>query len=267
MSSDPPVPPDTQEEVGLVKLVLATKAVRHELNEVEALTDYSPRGVDEICESVAREALTAAGIPDLENALSAARQERDEAEARELTVRKAWAKNVEQTRVEYRKAMNERVAEVEAASRDREGRLEEAAARMNRVRIDARDGAVEFERKRAEGFERALESAVADVERLLASRDVEGRLRAKNGEPCDCETPGDWHRVANDFQRAMFEERRQARFAVIERDALEGAIKAALRTLDTMGLEGGEVCRGLRAALADVPTPQRALAPSKTEED
>jgi hypothetical protein len=86
---------------------------------------------------------------------------------------------------------------------------------------------------------------------LAASRDREGRLEAKNGEPCDCETPGDWHRVANDFQRAMFEERRQAGFAVIERDALEGAIEAALRTLDTMGLEGGEVCRGLRAALSD----------------
>jgi hypothetical protein len=33
---------------------------------------------------------------------------------------------------------------------------------------------------------------------------------ARNGKPCDCETPGDWHRVANDFQRAMFRERERA---------------------------------------------------------
>lgn len=33
---------------------------------------------------------------------------------------------------------------------------------------------------------------------------------ARNGEPCDCEAPGDWHRVANDFQQAMFRERERA---------------------------------------------------------
>ena len=34
---------------------------------------------------------------------------------------------------------------------------------------------------------------------------------ARNGEPCDCETPGDWHRVANDFQQKMFASERQLR--------------------------------------------------------
>jgi hypothetical protein len=35
----------------------AVKAVRHELTEVEALTEYSDRGADEICEDVARNAI------------------------------------------------------------------------------------------------------------------------------------------------------------------------------------------------------------------
>lgn len=50
-----------------------------------------------------------------------------------------------------------------------------------------------------------------DYDRAVASRQPaeEGTVIAKNGQPCDCETPGDWHRVANDFQRAMFEERAQ----------------------------------------------------------
>jgi hypothetical protein len=72
-----------------------SRAVRHELTEVEALTEYSERGASEICESVARASLA-----------------------------------------------------------------------------------------------------------VLASMALDG--------VCDCQTPGDWHRVANDFQRAMFDERARA---------------------------------------------------------
>jgi hypothetical protein len=43
------------------------------------------------------------------------------------------------------------------------------------------------------------------VERVLKDGPV-----AHDGGVCDCETPGDWHRVANDFQRAMFDERARA---------------------------------------------------------
>ena len=46
---------------------------------------------------------------------------------------------------------------------------------------------------------------------------------AKNGEPCDCETPGDWHRVANDFQQEMF-----GALAMTER--LREALRAVGRT-------------------------------------
>jgi len=46
-----PIRPTTEQ------VAAATKAVRHELNEVEALTDFSERGAAEICESVARAAL------------------------------------------------------------------------------------------------------------------------------------------------------------------------------------------------------------------
>lgn len=46
--------------------------------------------------------------------------------------------------------------------------------------------------------------------RLAKRRVNEPTSIARNGEPCDCETPGDWHRVANDFQRAMFAERARA---------------------------------------------------------
>jgi hypothetical protein len=38
----------------------AAKAIRHELDEVEALTEYSERGAAEICESAAAAALAAA---------------------------------------------------------------------------------------------------------------------------------------------------------------------------------------------------------------
>jgi hypothetical protein len=48
---------------------------------------------------------------------------------------------------------------------------------------------------------------------------------ARNGKPCDCETPGDWHRVANDFQRAMFEERERAERAEKRIAELEVAVR------------------------------------------
>ena len=56
------------------------------------------------------------------------------------------------------------------------------------------------------------------VERVLKDGPV-----ALDGGVCDCETPGDWHRVANDFQRAMF---REAAKAKAYRAALEELRKA-----------------------------------------
>jgi hypothetical protein len=50
----------------------------------------------------------------------------------------------------------------------------------------------------------------------------------------------------------LFHREREAHAASRDREGrLREAIETALRTLDTMGLEGGEVCRGLRAALSD----------------
>jgi hypothetical protein len=51
---------------------------------------------------------------------------------------------------------------------------------------------------------------------------------AHDGGVCDCETPGDWHRVANDFQRAMFEERARAEKAeddlIVRHEQLQEAL-------------------------------------------
>jgi hypothetical protein len=80
---------------------------------------------------------------------------------------------------------------------------------------------------------------------------------ARNGEACDCETPGDWHRVANDFQRAMFTERARAEAAEQEVERLRdevAKVEQALAVHDEACWNAGAVSLGLRlcrAALAE----------------
>jgi len=56
-------------------------------------------------------------------------------------------------------------------------------------------------------------------------------MNAKNAETCDCETPGDWHQVANDFQRAMFDEQRRTETVKMERDAAFTELERLIRFL------------------------------------
>ena len=82
----------------------------------------------------------------------------------------------------------------------------------------------EVERDMAERMARQNDSVIPSS--LVAGVRVDDPPTAKNGEPCDCETPGDWHRVAGDFQQAMFRAQR-------ERDALKEPVGKALYILQT----------------------------------
>lgn len=78
-------------------------------------------------------------------------------------------------------------------------------------------------------------------------------VEARNGEPCDCETPGDWHRVANDFQRAMFTERTRAETVEAEVERL----REALESIAGMGgalASAGDVARAALASSPDQPS-------------
>ena len=133
----------------------AVKAVHHELNEVEALTDFSERGAREICEAVVRVVLEAMAPSVAPECICGHPQL-----AHEDDVGFCWDCDA---------------CEADPACR-------------------------EF------------------VERVLKDGPV-----AHDGGVCACETPGDWHRVANDFQRAMF---REAAKAKAYRAALEELRKA-----------------------------------------
>jgi len=77
----------------------------------------------------------------------------------------------------------------------------------------------------AEGVAITTESVILVVNALRAAREDTERPDAQNGAPCDCQTPGDWHRVANDFQRAMFDEQKRV-------DVLRSALISAIELLD-----------------------------------
>lgn len=82
-------------------------------------------------------------------------------------------------------------------------------------------------------------------------QDVE-RPIARNGEPCDCETPGDWHRVAADFQQAMFTERARAEAAEQELDRLKRVIEVERESAEaetTRAIEAARVVVDLRQEL------------------
>lgn len=90
---------------------------------------------------------------------------------------------------------------------------------------------------------------VRDTEREHKSPPI-----ARNGEACDCETPGDWHRVAIGFQRAMFDEHARADGLARHTEILAEALyeffndgeytsvleKATKPTLEALGYGKGE---------------------------
>ena len=72
---------------------------------------------------------------------------------------------------------------------------------------------------------------------------------AHDGGVGDCETPGDWHRVANDFQRAMFEERARAEKAEDDLIVRHEQLQEALDQLELFlqQLTGGIILSGSEA--------------------